>query len=136
MNGVRDRGKRVRRPWAMAAGIALIALCSGVPARGQMATERYIPIGRSPGVSQKVTSVGTIDSVSVRQRTITIAEPNAWHTVAITSRTRIWIDRSRLKLSNLAGGFEDLQRGRRVEVKYLGLDRRTADWVKVEATAP
>jgi hypothetical protein len=35
------------------------------------------------------------------------------------------------------GRFEDLQRGRRVEVKYLDPDSRLlADWVKVEMTQP
>ena len=123
--------------WASAVGMAFLALCAASLAHGQMSTERYIPIGQSPGVSQKYTSIGSIDSVSVVRKTITIAEPNVRRTVFITGRTRIWIDRSRLKLPNLAGRFEDLQRGRRVEVKYLDPDRRLpADWVKVEATAP
>jgi len=135
MNGERGGRRQMARSWAV--GIALLALCAGTPAHGQMATERYIPIGKSPGVSQKVTSVGTIDSLSVRQRTITITEPTVRRTVAITARTRIWVDRSRLKLPNLAGRFDDLQRGRRVEVKYLDPDTRLlAEWVKVEATTP
>ena len=137
MNGERGRTGRTARSLAGAVGIAILALCAGARAHGQMATEQFIPIGKSPGVSQKVTSIGTIDSVSVRQRTITIAEPNVRRTVVVTGNTRIWLDRSRLRLPNLRGRFEDLQKGRRVEVKYLDPDRRLpADWVKVEMTAP
>ena len=135
MNGERAGGRQAARSLASVVGIAILALCASSVVHGQMATEQYIPIGKSPGVSQKVTSLGRIDSVSVRQRTITIAEPNARRTIGITGKTHIWLDRSRLRLPNLRGRFEDLQRGRRVEVKYLDPDSRLlADWVKVEMT--
>ena len=119
---------------AMTIGLAICALCAGMPAGAQRATERYIPIGKSPGVSQANGLIGTIDSVSVVQRTITIEGPGERRTAAITPKTRIWLDRSRLRQSNVNAAFEDLRRGRRVEVKYLDPDRRIADWVKIEAT--
>lgn len=125
------------RPLTRAAGLAIVVLCAAAPAHGQKATEQYIPIGLSPGVSQKITSLGVIDTSSVRQRTVTIAEPGARHTVKVTDKTRIWLDRSKLKLPNLRGRFEDLRKGRRVEVKYLDPEsRQVADWVKVEMTQP
>ena len=125
------------RPLTSAVGLAIVVLCAGPTAHGQKATEQYIPIGMSPGVSQKYTSLGVIDTVSARQRTATIAEPNARRTVRITDKTHIWLDRSKLKLPNLRGRFEDLRKGRRVEVKYLDPEsRQVADWVKVEMTAP
>jgi len=125
------------RSRSSAVGVAILALCAGSLAHAQKATEQYIPIGKSPGVSQKYTSLGVIDSVSVRQRTISIAEPNARRTIGITGKTHIWLDRSKLRLPNLRGRFEDLQRGRRVEVKYLDPEtRQVADWVKVEMTQP
>lgn len=137
MNNEQGRSGRAVRSLASAVGITILALCAGSRAQGQMATEQYIPIGKSPGVSRKVTSLGTIDSVSVRQRTITIAEPNTRRTIGITGKTNIWLDRTRLKLPNVRGRFEDLQKGRRVEVKYLDPDTRLlADWVKVEMTQP
>ena len=120
-----------------AVGLAIVVLCAGPAAHGQKSTEQYIPIGMSPGVSQKYTSLGVIDTVSARLRTATIAEPSARRTVRITDKTNIWLDRSKLKLPNLRGRFEDLQKGRRVEVKYLDPEsRQVADWVKVEMTAP
>ena len=55
----------------------------------------------------------------------------------ITDKTRIWLDRSKLKQPNVTGGFADLQKGRRVEVKYEDpAQREVADWVKVEVTQP
>lgn len=55
----------------------------------------------------------------------------------VTDKTRIWIDRSKLKLTSVTGSFGDLQKGRRVEVKYEDpASREVADWVKVEATRP
>jgi hypothetical protein len=124
-------------PCVRAAGLALLLLCAGAPARAQKATERYIPIGRSPGVSQKYASIGTIDSVSLVHKTITIAEAGASRTIAITNRTRIWLDRSKLRQPSLTGRFEDLRVGRKAEIKYV--DPKTqlvAEWIKVEATGP
>lgn len=118
-------------------GVVIPALCTIASAYGQEATERYIPMGQSPGLSQKYTSMGEIATVDAQQRTITIAEQAGPRTVRIEESTRIWIDRTRLKLTNLTGGFADLRRGSRVEVKYADPARRdVADWVKVEAAQP
>ena len=118
--------------------LVLIAALVGIPpAHGQEATERYIPIGQSPGVSGKLTSIGEIADVDPRERTVTIVEPAGRRTVRITDKTRIWIDRSKLKLTSVTGSFGDLQKGRRVEAKYEDpADRQVADWVKVEAKQP
>jgi hypothetical protein len=106
-------------------------------AHGQKATEQYIPIGQSPGVSQKYSSIGEIADVNAAARTVTIADPGGRRTVRITDKTRIWLDRTKLKQSNLSGSFADLQKGRRVEVKYEDSARRdVADWVKVEIAQP
>ena len=102
-------------------------------AHGQKSTERYIPIGQSPGLSGKYTSIGLITVVNTRTRTITIADSAGPKTVQITDTTRIWLDRSKLKKSNTSGRFTDLVKGRRVEAKYEHPDRRqVAEWVKVE----
>jgi hypothetical protein len=106
-------------------------------AHGQKATERYIPLGQSPGLSQKYTSIGEIADVDPREQTVTILEPTGRRTVKITQQTRIWVDRTKLKQTNVTGSFADLQKGRRVEVKYDDPERRqVADWVKVELTQP
>jgi len=115
------------------AGILVAMLCAISHAHGQKATEQYIPIGQSPGVSQKYTWIGEIADADARLQTVTIADPAGRRTVRITDKTRIWLDRTKVKASNLTGSFADLQKGRRAEVKYEDPARRdVADWVKVE----
>jgi len=124
---------------ALLSGIGLaIALLGAISyAYGQKETELYIPIGQSPGLSQKYTSIGELAEVDPRAKTVTIADPAGRRTVKITEKTRIWLDRSKLKLTNLTGSFADLQQGRRVEVKYDDPQRReVAEWVKVEVSQP
>jgi len=114
-------------------GVLVAMLCAISQAHGQKATEQYIPIGQSPGVSQKYTSIGEIADADARLQTVTIADPGGRRTVRVTEKTRIWLDRTKVKASNLTGSFADLQKGRRAEVKYEDPARRdVADWVKVE----
>ena len=113
------------------------AFCAMFPAHAQEAAERYIPIGQSPGLSQKLTAIGEIAAVDGRGRSVTIAGAAGRRTVRITDRTRIWLDRTKLNQPNLAGGFADLQKGRRVEAKLEGPARRqVAGWIKVEIARP
>jgi hypothetical protein len=118
-------------------GILIAMLCTISHAHGQKATEQFIPIGQSPGVSQKYTWIGEIAEVNAPARTVTIADPAGRRTVRITDTTRIWLDRTKLKQTNLSGSFTDLQKGRRAEVKYEDPARRdVAEWVKVEMDRP
>ncbi len=115
----------------------VIALAAGPPIYAQKATEQFIPLGRSPGASGKLTWIGEILGTDAEARTLTLGEAQRSHTVKITDTTRIFLDRSKLKQTNLTGTFADLQPGRRVEVKYEGpLPTPTADWVKVEIAQP
>ncbi len=113
----------------------LVALMAAIsPAHGQKETERYIPIGQSPGLSPKYTYIGPIEAVDPDTQSIKIAGD---HTVKISAQTRIWLDRSPLKLTNTTGAFTDLQPGRKVEIKFEDPERRqVAQWVKVELTRP
>jgi len=114
-------------------GAALALLCASSLAHGQKSTEQYIPIGESPGISEKYSSIGVVVDVNPAARTVTVADPAGPRTVRILPQTRIWLDRTKLKETNVPGRFEDLQRGRRVEVKYVDPARRdAADWVKIE----
>jgi hypothetical protein len=133
----RDEGAPGLRSLLSGVGVAMVALCLVPQAQAQKMTEQFIPIGQSPGLSQKYTSIGEITQVNPQQRTITIADPAGPRTVKITAKTHIWLDRTKLKQPNLFGKFADLQRGRRVEVKYEDAERRdVAEWVKVEITRP
>ena len=95
---------------------------------GQMMTEQFIPIGQSPGLSGQYSDIGEIEAVDPAARRITLAG----RSIAVTPRTRIWLDRSALGQTNVTGRFADLRRGRRAEVKYMDEARReTAAWIKV-----
>ena len=54
----------------------------------------------------------------------------------MTSRTQIWLDRSKLRLSNQKGTLADLRKGLTVEVKYANGEKEkgVAEWIKVELT--
>lgn len=99
-------------------------------ASAQETTERYIPIGASPGVSGIESVIGTIDAVDRSGKRIVIAIDAGTTTVVLDADTRIYIDRSKARLPNRTGSFEDCQVGRHVEVKTG--DDGMADWVKVE----
>jgi hypothetical protein len=119
---------------AVLLGASVVASSSAYP---QKATEQFIPLGQSPGASGKLTWIGEIVGTDLPQRTLTIGEGQGAHTVKITDKTRIFLDRSKLKQSNVTGTFADLQKGRRVEVKYEGPGPTpAADWVKVEIAQP
>ena len=118
-------------------GVAIALMVAMFQVHAQKETERYIPLGQSPGVSQKLARIGEIAEVDESKRTVTITDPAGRWTVGITDQTRIWLDRTKLKQPNLTGSFTDLHKGRRVEVKYQDPERReVADWVKVEVARP
>ena len=120
-----------------AAVLLVVSVAAPGSAYPQKATEQFIPLGQSPGVSGKLTWIGEIVGRDIPQRTLSIGEANGPHTVKITDKTRIFLDRSKLKKSNVTGTIADLQKGRRVEVKYEGPGPTpAADWVKVEITQP
>jgi len=115
-------------------GIIFILFWSTADARAQKATEIFIPIEKSPGLSGKYTVIGKIDSTRNQDQTITVTDSTESHIFKVTERTKIWLDRSRLKLTNQKGAFEDLQMGLLVEVKYEGEEHKdAAEWIKVQA---
>jgi hypothetical protein len=116
----------------------LIASLAVLPAaHAQKATEQFIPIGRSPDASGKLTTIGEIVAADARERTLTILEPAGPRTVKVPENAPIFLDRSKLKRTNLRGTFADLQTGRRAEVKYQDAKlKQAADWVKVEVDQP
>lgn len=102
-------------------------------AHGQRETERYIPIGQSPGVAGKSTRVGTIEAVDAAARTFSLATDEGRFEIAVPPGARIWLDRSRGKQSAQSGEFGDLRIGRRVEVRFAEPGRKgPAGWIKVE----
>jgi hypothetical protein len=115
------------------AAILVVLAAGGSHAHGQEATERFIPIGQSPGQSGKTTLIGSIQSVDAQGRQLTISTAAGVSKISVTERTKIWIDRSASKQTNSLGSVADLQAGRRVEVKWDAKDKSRAEWIKVEA---
>jgi hypothetical protein len=113
--------------------IVVVALGGTLEASGQQATEMFIPIGQSPGLSNKGSVIGTLESMDPGKRMVTISSPSGAQTVGITDRTMIWLDRSEQKQPNQNGAINDLQKGRKVEVKVRkGEPKAVAEWIKVQ----
>ena len=114
-------------------GVLLWSVTSYV--HGQKATEMYIPLGQSPGLSGKYTLIGVIERINIQEQTISVVGPSGTQIAKITDRTKIWLDRTMLKLTNLKGSFADLRKGRKVEIKYEDPEHKeSADWIKVQIT--
>ena len=109
----------------------------GPPApSAQEMTERFIPVGQSPGLSGKATVIGKIQAISARDQTVAIVGPAGTWSAKVTERTKIWLDRSMSRKTNLTGTFADLRQGLTVEVKPEGPQRGAqggpAEWIKVQ----
>lgn len=126
---------RNRSKWVF--WVAMIwALCClpGATVLAQRSTEMYIPIGKSPGVSGTSTRIGMIESVDAENETFVLRDGDTQLTIRCDARTRIWLDRSKAKLTNQVGKPSDCRPPRRVEVKFVAdAASGIADWVKVEA---
>ena len=113
------------------AGTAMLMAGIG-SAPAQKATEQFIPIGRSPGISGVQSYRGAIESVDPQRQTIRVSDRTGPQSVTITEQTKIWIDRSKQGKGNIAGKFADLKVGQEVEVKFEDAQRReSAEWIKV-----
>lgn len=101
-------------------------------ALAQKATEQYIPMGRSPGLSGQYTDIADIVSIDGDQRLLTIRADSGEKQVRVAQETRIWFDRTRYGRPNFTVRFEDLTPGQRVEVYYGDATRQplVADWIK------
>ena len=121
-------------------GLALLiaAPCWTQPARAQKATEQFIPLGRSPGLSGTYTHIGKIAAVDLRSRSLTVVGARgARRQVDVPESARIWLDRSPLGLGNVSGSLADCQVGRTVEVTFEDPElRRAAAWIKVRIESP
>ena len=121
--------------YATAIGVVLAVLAGPSAAFAQKTTERYIPIGQSPGLSGEYTKIGNIEAVSAQEQTLTMLDPSGSYSVQLAEDTHIWLDKSKMGSANEVGAVSDLQAGQRIEVKYKDNDPQgAAEWVKVEIT--
>ena len=118
--------------------IVTIALFWCIPfVYGQKATEIFVPIGQSPGLSGKYTRIGKITAIDTLKQTIAITDSSGTYNAKITGRTKIWLDKSKIKSTNQKGAVADLKKNLLVEVKYENnqrLDKAPAEWIKVQIT--
>ena len=118
--------------WAFGMAFALVMLTGAEPVFAQKATERFIPIGRSPGLSGVYSNIGRIDAIEKQRKLMFVRGDKGFWSCRVTKDTRIWIVRSGQDALSEVGTFEDLSRGLRVEVKYKDDKRReNAEWIKV-----
>ena len=96
-------------------------------------TELYLPIGKSPGLSDKFNLIGTIVEVNSQDQTLSVTGASGTYTVQTTEYTLIFLDKSKHGRTNRYGSFSDFQIGMLVEVRYeAGKKHRPAEWIKLQ----
>ena len=112
------------------AGLLFAAVLGTQPAHSQKATEVYIPIGDSPGVSESHSVMGTISRVDYASRNIEVRNRAGARNMRVSDKTRYYLDRSKYGKKNALGSIRDCERGRRVEI-YVGASGEVR-WIKIE----
>ena len=104
-------------------------------ADAEKATELYIPIGQSPGLSGKYSVTGHIEAVDYQNQTLTMSNTSGSYTVRVMDNTWIYLDKSKLQQTNVYGTFSDCRKGLKAEVKFnQNAQGRSAEWIKLEIT--
>ena len=99
----------------------------------QKSTEIFIPLGKSPGVSGKYTLIGMVEKFDHQNSFITVEAQNESKTIKIKGSPEVWLDYSKLKLSNKKGSLDDIKKGLRIEIKFANnLKNDLIQWIKVE----
>ena len=102
-------------------------------AGAEKATELFIPIGQSPGLSGKYTVMGKIEQVNPQNKTLRMSGASGSYTVEMTQRTFIYLDRSKARLSNTYGSLADCKVGDLIEVKFEdNSPNKPIEWIKVQ----
>lgn len=118
--------------------LAALLGSSAASAFAQKATEMYIPIGQSAGLSGKHTLLARVQSVNEAQRSLTVMHDGTAYTAKLGAQTPVWLDRSGLKQPNSVGALSDVKPGMTVELKYQKNNRGAGDaeWLKVQVATP
>lgn len=111
---------------AITSGLALFAISAAWSHPG---TEQYIPIGKSPGISNVKSYVGAIRSVRETESGFSMAVEDADMQIDVDQSTKIYLDTGSGN-ANTVGSEEDCRVGRTVEV-YLH-ESGVAYWVKIK----
>ena len=111
--------------------IVSILMCCSLSSLAQKSTELHIPIGKSPGVSGKYSTLGTVENINLQDSTITIATESTSKTIELKGRPDVMLDYSDLKQPNKMGSLHAIPRGALIEVKYQQNEPgQPIDWIK------
>ena len=120
--------------------MVLLLLATASAAHAHKATEIYIPIGRSPGLSGKVTVTGFIATVDDHTMVMSVKGADGGWRAVVTDRSKIYIDRSAQRRPNRYGTMDDCKPGHFCEIKYVSGDAaalrrrgepREIEWIKI-----
>lgn len=113
-------------------GVLLTALVS-MPefAHGHQATELYIPIGSSPGISASRAYIGKISRVDYASSSMDVSGEKGAKSIRVNEQTKYYLDRSQHGKKNEIGDMHDCEVGRRIEVNVA--DDGTVVWIKIES---
>jgi hypothetical protein len=103
-------------------------------ALSQKLTEVFIPLGKSPGVSGKMTTVGKVEDIRRGSYAMTITQSDKSNaTIKAETSTVIYLDRSNLTQPSTTGKWEDIRPGLMIEAKYKDESKRgPIEWIKVQ----
>jgi len=113
--------------------LSIVILCAfSFCLHAQKETEVFIPIGKSPGVSGKYSMICTVQTIQVNDSIMTMKQESGTMTLKITEQTKVYLDKSKLKLQNKKGTVADIKPGMTMEVKYVdNQPGNSVDWIKV-----
>lgn len=97
----------------------------------QQTAEQFIPIGMSPGISNKYSYIGNIISVNRQANSFVMQTPAGEKEITVSPSTRMWLDRSKKKKTNIEASIDDCEAGRKVEVMHSRENENIADWIKI-----
>jgi hypothetical protein len=99
----------------------------------EKASELYIPVGQSPGLSDEYNLIGRIDAVDYQNRSLTVTDSTGRFTVHTTEYTLILLDKSMQRQPNRYGTFSEIKPSIIVEVRFeAGKRHRPAEWIKLQ----
>jgi len=117
-----------RKAWFLTIILCALSFCL----HAQKETEVFIPIGKSPGVSGKYSMICKVEMVKANDSIMTIRQESGVMNLKMTEQTKIYLDKSKLKLQNKKGVLADIKPGITMEVKYVdNKPSNPVDWIKL-----
>jgi hypothetical protein len=109
--------------------VLLAGIAMSMSAAAQLETELYIPIGKSPGISQVKSRIGRVQSLAAAGNGMTVLVEDQPVFVAFDKTSKIYLQYTAPGQRNRLGTYADCQADRTVEV-YVGDDGKLR-WIKV-----